>query len=294
MQNSNISWTDHTFNPWIGCKKVSPACDHCYAEAWAERFGDGHLWNGARRITVPANWRKPIKWNKQAQESGVRARVFCASLADVFDNQVPEEWRADLWNLIESTPFLDWLLLTKRPQNIQKMLPANWGDGWANVWLGTTVENQAEAERRIPVLQGVPARLRFLSCEPLLGPLDLLSNGLMTGIGWVIAGGESGAYARPMHPEWVRSLQRQCFKASTPFHFKQWGAWQSELDRDRDDPDWRGKYDRVITKPDQYRILNIDGGCGFHGDQVHLMRRVAKEHDAPFLDGVAWQEFPHV
>ena len=174
--------------------------------------------------------------------------MFCASLADVFDNHgsITSGWRGDLWHLIHRTPHLDWLLLTKRPQNIAKMLPEGygapaWGDGWPNVWLGTTVENQTEAERRIPHLLSVPAKVRFLSCEPLLGPVDLTAiertggeTGFMRPLDgrfhWIIAGGESGPGARPMHPDWARDLRDQCAAAGTPFLFKQWGEWAPRYD----------------------------------------------------------------
>ncbi|MBL9047855.1 MAG: DUF5131 family protein, partial [Tabrizicola sp.] len=183
-ENSGIEWTHHTFNPWIGCTKVSPGCDHCYAEAWDARGlqGGATRWepHASRTRTSTANWQKPLAWNRKAAEEGRRYRVFCASLADVFDNHgsITSGWRGDLWHLIARTPHLDWLLLTKRPQNIAKMLPDGygapaWGDGWPNVWLGTTVENQVEADRRIPHLLATPARVRFLSCEPLLGPVNL-------------------------------------------------------------------------------------------------------------------------
>lgn len=274
-EETRIEWADHTFNPWIGCTKVSPACDNCYAEAQASRYWPGEqLWAGNRKRTSENNWRQPLKWNRQATEfrakHGRPPMVFCASLADVFDNQVPNFWRRDLWALIEATPDLIWLLLTKRPQNIRKMLPVNfvqgephdaWGAGWPNVWLGTTVENQAEADRRIPHLLAAPAAKRFLSCEPLLGPVDLrVVRGrddekdridALTGaelmydpdydgqpdefayvnvsggprIDWVIAGGESGREARPSHPDWFRSLRDQCAAAGVPFLFKQWGEW---------------------------------------------------------------------
>ncbi|MFV1626816.1 phage Gp37/Gp68 family protein [Phaeobacter sp. JH20_02] len=173
-ENSGIEWTTHTFNPWTGCTAVSAACDHCYAEGWAKR--SGHVqWgpHGERRRTK--TWGAPLKWDCIAGETGTRVRVFCASLADVFDNHrsIKPEWRQELWELIRITPNIDWLLLTKRPQNIKKMLPAGWGDGWPNVWLGTTVENQVEAERRIPALLNIPAKVRFLSCEPMLGPVQL-------------------------------------------------------------------------------------------------------------------------
>jgi len=250
-ETSKIEWTDATFNPWVGCTKISPACDHCYAEGWAKRAGNPELWQGERRRTSAVNWRMPVKLNALAVTEGRRLRVFCASLADVFDNQVPADWREDLWALIRATPMLDWQLLTKRPQNIGKMLPADWGQGWPNVWLGTTVENQAEADRRIPHLLATPAAVRFLSCEPLLGPVDLRHmdqdifdavGDALTGkwrwrdgptrqetprINWVIAGGESGPGARPMHPDWARSLRDQCAAAGVAFHFKQWGEWLS-------------------------------------------------------------------
>ena len=225
-ENSKIEWTDHTFNPWLGCTKVSPACDHCYAENWAKRTGSATLWQGERRRTRPEYWRQPPKWNAAAREAGSRARVFCASLADVFDNQVPPDWRGDLWALIAATPDLDWLLLTKRPQNILKMLPEDWAEGRANVWLGTTVENRTEAARRLPHLLAAPARKHFLSCEPLLGPLYLPDGSdPRHRIDWVIAGGESGPNARPTQPEWVQGVRDRCGEIGAAFFFKQWGEW---------------------------------------------------------------------
>jgi three-Cys-motif partner protein len=228
-KNSHIEWTHHTFNPWWGCHKVSPACDNCYAEVWAKRVGQS-LWGrqANRRFFGEAHWREPVKWNKEAADTGKRARVFCASMADVFEDQSSlNKERARLWALIELTPNLDWLLLTKRPQYILPMAP--WGDNWPNnVWIGTSIENQRLAELRLPDLLSVPATIRFLSCEPLLGPLDLSSwfnrPGLNT-IDWVIAGGESGAHSRAMHPDWVLRLLNQCKRANVPFHFKQWGQW---------------------------------------------------------------------
>ncbi len=219
-ENSGIEWTHHTFNPWIGCTKVSAACDHCYAEAWDMRFR-GERWGPRAARTRTRNWSKPISWDRKAL--GGRERVFSASLADVFDNHksIQPEWRADFWDLIRRTRNLVWLLLTKRPQNIARYLPADWGKGWPNVWLGTTVEDQTEADRRIPHLLQVPAAVHFLSCEPLLGPVDL---GLGSGLSWVIAGGESGAQYRSTDPDWFRSLRDQCAAAGVPFLFKQWGG----------------------------------------------------------------------
>ena len=225
-ENSKIEWTHHTFNPWTGCTKISAACDHCYAEAWAKR--SGHVeWgpHGSRRRTK--TWGNPIKWNKAAVENGIRYRVFCASLADVFDNHksIEPEWRWELWSLIKETPHLDWLLLTKRPQNIPRYLPDDWGDGYENVWLGTTVENQSEYDRRKHHMVRVPAKVHFLSMEPLIGPVDM---GDMDGLGWVITGGESGGKFRPANPDWFRSLRDQCAAKNVPFLFKQWeGKTQS-------------------------------------------------------------------
>ena len=262
-ENSKIEWTDHSWNPWTGCTKVSPACDHCYAEGWAKRSGLVE-WgpHAPRRRTSAANWRKPLKWNAEAAAAGTRAKVFCASLADVFDNHrsIDITWRMDLWALINQTPHLDWLLLTKRPQNIAKMLPHPWNDGWPNVWLGTTVENQDEADRRIPHLLVVPARVHFLSCEPLLGQVhieeymhDSNCDRLNSRFGpayqctceapreicldWIICGGESGLGARPMDTAWVASIIEQCRSAGVPCFVKQMGAQfihQGDLHKSKD------------------------------------------------------------
>ena len=286
--NTKIEWADHTFNPWEGCQKVGPGCDHCYAETRNARFAGGQAINwgpGApRRRTSAKNWQLPVKWNADAAAKGIRYRVFCASLADVFDNAVPAEWRHHLWDLIESTPNLDWLILTKRIGNARPMMShmLDRASGWTppdNFWLGATIVNQEEADRDIPKLLAVPAAKRFLSMEPLLGPVDLrnlpcgegeinalkpstweeaidqwrdtdedwieqfedwysveLSDGLTgpmhAGIDWVIVGGESGPGARPMHPDWARSLRDQCEGAGVPFLFKQWGEWLPDSQND--------------------------------------------------------------
>jgi protein gp37 len=168
-ENSKIEWCDHTFNPWVGCTKISPACDHCYAESWSKRSGLVEWGNHPRRRTAENKWKNPPKWNAAAhafeREHGYRPRVFCASLADVFDIQVPLSWRADLFALIRVRRRLDWLLLTKRPQNILKMLPKDWGDGYKNVWLGVTAENQSYLDQRWRILQRIPAVIRFISCH---------------------------------------------------------------------------------------------------------------------------------
>lgn len=176
-EKTGIEWTDSTFNPWWGCTKISPACDHCYAADLDKRTGGNHWGNVPRRRTSEKNWNEPRRWQKSAAqfmaEHGRKRRVFCASMADVFDNQVPTEWRDDLWALIRDCPDLDWLLLTKRPQNIAKMLPAFWGEVKGHVWLGTTVEDQERADQNIPHLLRHDCAVRFVSCEPVLGPIDL-------------------------------------------------------------------------------------------------------------------------
>lgn len=225
-RDSRIEWTDHTFNPWWGCTKVSPACDNCYADTWARRVGLD-VWGAGkpRRFLSDAYWRQPRRWNAEAQRSGRRARVFCASMADVFEwKRGLSYWRHRLWDLIDETPCLDWLLLTKRPHLVRRLTP--WNDHWPdNVWLGATVEDQRWVDKRLPHLAEIPARTRFLSCEPLLGEIDLGQWLQRNAIHWVIAGGESGPRARPSDPAWFSVIRDQCAIHDTPFHFKQWGEW---------------------------------------------------------------------
>ena len=312
-ENSAIEWTDHTFNPWLGCTKISPACDHCYAETLMTRFGKPELWQGERKRTAPSTWLAPLKWQRGAAaffaKHGRRQRVFCASLADVFDNQVPVEWRMDLFKLIADTPGLDWLLLTKRVGNVMPMCS---GDSLMfdvlrdRVWLGATIANQAEADRDIPKLLAVPAAVRFLSMEPLLGPVDLrlwlgstpllpgvstyiaadglerqdIGGGCVDGLDWIIAGGESGPGARPSHPDWFRSIRDQCAAADVPVLFKQWGEW--------------GPTD--VLEADTKEALSLKGGHNI--DRVHIfadhvqMGRVGKKAAGRLLDGVQHDGFP--
>jgi protein gp37 len=223
-KNSAIGWTDHTFNIRIGCTRVSEGCVNCYAEALDRKrfsqFGGAHWGPRAKRhILADSTWKNPVKWDKDAAKEGTRKRVFCCSLADAFED-VDDGQLERLWALIRVTPNLDWQLLTKRPENIARMLPADWSDGWPNVWLGATVENQRRADERIPILRRLPAVVRFLSCEPLLEPIGLD----LAGIGWVIVGAESGPFKRPLRPmelDWVRSLRDQCLTAGARFFFKQ-------------------------------------------------------------------------
>jgi protein gp37 len=239
-ESSAIAWTDHTFNPWWGCERVSPGCQNCYAETFAKRVGHGGskpvIWGkrAERRFLSDAHWREPIKWDRDAAAAGRPALVFCASMADVFEAR-PEldEPRARLFRLIDETPNLIWLLLTKRPQHVIRMSPARWlatGLWPENVWVGTTVENAAMATERIPWLAEIPAPVRFLSMEPLLEAVSLEDH-LWHGfdptrreIDWVIVGGESGPGHRPFDPAWARTLRDECTEAGVPFFFKQHGG----------------------------------------------------------------------
>ncbi|TAA12428.1 phage Gp37/Gp68 family protein [Pseudoxanthomonas winnipegensis] len=323
-ERSSIEWCDSTFNPWIGCTRVSPACDHCYAAASTPARTLDVTWGTGepRRRTAPSTWNLPRRWNArpfwQCDACGwrgddhpelrsycpgcargvvvpARRRVFCASLADVFDNEVDPAWRADLFALIEATPNLDWLLLTKRIGNVLDMVEEasdliDYGEGWqstwgqgvwpSNVWLGATICNQVEADRDIPKLLAVPAAVRFLSMEPLLGRVDLCNHLGMWwnqtmgcfestgsqfnpgGLNWVIVGGESGPAARPVHPNWLRSLRDQCTAAAVPFLFKQWGEWAPAA-------------------------ANDVPGNG-------LMARVGKKSAGRVLDGAVHASFPEV
>lgn len=253
MAQTKIEWAHYSWNPWWGCTKVSPGCDNCYAEAWARRFSVRWGAGQERRLASERTWNEPMKWNANAQRDGVRRRVFCASMADVFDNDgerlnAARDW---LWELIEETPHLDWLLLTKRIGNAVGMLPPRWlQQPPANMWLGATIVNQEEADRDIPKLLSAPARVRFLSCEPLLEDLDL-SNHIygpdepcescpkdidcdcyfstrrelnLPAIDWIIVGGESGSQARPFTLGFAKEIVRQCKYASIPVFIKQLGA----------------------------------------------------------------------
>jgi protein gp37 len=247
-ENSNIQWTDHTFNGWWGCTKVHAGCKNCYAEALDKRFGPSHWGNNPRRMVL-GEWSKPEKWNMEAWRAGKRARVFCSSMCDVFEDYrgpvVDQQgndvkWSVDglrrrIFTMIEQTPWLEWLLLTKRPENIRPMVPLRWLDNWpANVMTGTSPCDQKTANECIPHLLAVPGR-HFLSCEPLLGPIDFTDddgpNGmggkfsvLNLGIDWVIIGGESGHGARPCDVRWIESIAKQCADAGVAYFVKQLGA----------------------------------------------------------------------
>jgi protein gp37 len=248
-ETSKIEWTDSTFNPWIGCQHASPGCDHCYAESQNafRKWTAGGAWgpHAERKRTSAANWKKPQLWNGDAKrfelKHGRRRRVFCASLADVFDNKAPKPWRVDLFNLIRETPNLDWQLLTKRPQNVAKMLPPDWCGGYPNVWLGTTTEDEKHYRMRWPVLARIPAAIRFISYEPAIGTLGHLDLGIGAVPDWVISGGESGPKARTMNAHWVRELRDQCVTLGIPLFHKQWGTYASNPVQASEDPYANGK-----------------------------------------------------
>ena len=314
-QNSKIEWCNHTFNPWYGCTKVSAGCANCYAETMMDKRFKKVTWGkGQKRIlTDVANWKLPLRWDKKASTANFRAlakgfdnvskaftpewkdkrvkfnrpKVFCASLADVFDEEVSDDWRYRLFALIQQTQNLDWLILTKRPKNalrfIREYLDKIVGSKtiFLNLWIGTSVENQAAADERIPLLLQLPAAKRFLSMEPLLGPVDFYKTSarmpvkdhpwrnapILTDIDWVIVGGESGKQARPMHPEWVRSIRDQCQAAKVKFFFKQWGEW----------------YPNYLLNEDRSR-----------DESTMWLDKIGKEKSGRLLDDVEYNDMPEV
>jgi protein gp37 len=260
---SKIEWTDYTFNPWWGCARVSPACRSCYADTLASRYGF-NLWrrHGDRLMLSDNHWRKPHLWNRKAEADGRRKLVFCASMADVFeDRRDLDEPRRRLWQLIGDTPWLTWQLLTKRPENVSRLAP--WTGQWpGNVWLGVSAENQRFADQRIPYLVDIPVAVRFVSAEPLLGFLDLwpwLSNPSLALnynqaqplLRWVITGGESGSDARALDLDLVRTLRDQCAAADVPLFTKQLGSvWARRNGH-------RGKGNNIADWPEDLRIRQM-------------------------------------
>ena len=311
--NSKIEWCDHTFNPWWGCVKVSEGCANCYAETFANRFGNWWGPDAERRFFGAKHWNDPLRWNRKAERDGVRAKVFCGSMCDFLEDRADlKELRGALYNLIYDTPMLDWLLLTKRPEN-RHLLPLYWlGGGWPdNAWLGVTAENQRTADERIPLLLQIPAAVRFVSCEPLLEMIDIrdvLASGTLSYldapyytaddvlnsqyIDLVIVGGESGPGARPMHPEWARGLRDQCQAAGVAFHFKQHGSYK-EIQFDKRE---RGD---VLVSPYRGIIDKLPDPCESERSRdefkhIVAMQRVGKKAAGRILDGREWNEFPEV
>lgn len=329
-ENTAISWATHTFNPWIGCSKVSPACDGCYAEALMDKRYGKVQWgpHGERVRTAPANWKQPLKWNRQAETDGTRPFVFCASLADVFDNQVPAEWRRDLFDLIRATPNLVWLLLTKRPQNIVKMVKAI-GFMPSNIAFGTSVEDRQRVETNLPhmvVAAGLRPLFLFASCEPLIGDLGDLSpwmtgdpypqrlaegeryeaSGIKIGadgwpklpaIGWWITGGETdqgGHKARPTHPDWFRSIRDQSLSHGLAYHHKQNGEWAPQLGAvDLPDNPEISRYQWAEWDGEERQYWDRPMWCD-DLDPDHSMIRAGKKLSGRLLDGVTHDAFPEV
>ena len=248
-ENSSIEWCTHTFSPWWGCDKVlvrgdPMECRFCYAEVFARRWGTKWGPREERRVFGEQHWNEPRRWNRKAKAAGERHRVFCASMADVFDVHAPEGQRERLWGLIRETSDLDWLLLTKRPTNVMRMLPSDWGAGYPNAWLGTSSGHE-DTVHRIEQILSVPARVHFVSCEPLFGPVCFQPYMVGSGprLDWVICGGESGQQARRMDLAWARDLRDQCVATKTPFFFKQGGQYtESGV--------------KVVSKHDAGRVLD--------------------------------------
>lgn len=282
-KDSAISWTQHTWNPWIGCTKVSPACDGCYAEhLMDERFGKVKWGNHPRQRTGAHTWNDPFRWERQAEKDGSRPFVFCASLADVFDNQVPLDWRAAAFEVMRKTPRLVYLLLTKRPQNIIKLADTAGGLP-ANVALGTTAEDQKRADTNLLSLRRAKVELSplftFGSFEPLLGPIFIRPAFMPD---WIITGGETdqgGHKARPTHPDWFRSLRDQAEAAGVAFHHKQNGEYLPEDWFDRDGFQWQ-------AGTDCSKVHRFDDGIA--------VIRVGKKQSGRKLDGVQYNAFPKV
>lgn len=358
---SGIEWTDATWNPLAGCSIVSAGCTNCYAMKQAARLLDkpgSHYEGTTRKVNGNPVWTgkvslapdhiitQPLRWKRPR-------RIFVNSMSDLFHESVPNEWIDRVFSVMALCPHHIFQVLTKRPERMREYFEKNFhphhvasrADKYSpgchdeiasmkfplgNVWLGVSVEDQTRANERIPLLLDTPAAVRFLSCEPLLGPVELeeswhgecalnsecwgdcawCSNGHpplyncqkgqqseaelnkgRSGIDWVIVGGESGPGARPMHPDWVRALRDQCTAAGVPFFFKQWGEFASVYDREKDDPDWK-RCGEIECQNQPGRWMNLEGGHGFHGDRVHYMKRPGKKAAGRLLDGQTWDQFP--
>lgn len=293
---TTIEWCDATVNHWAGCTAVSPACDHCYAQRmagrlWGVQWGPGEA---RRHFTGAAEALKAL--DRKAQRQGQRLRVFHNSLSDMFDNEVPDGWRMNAFAAMAATPNLIHIVLTKRIGNVRRYLQTDGlaldliGDG--RVWLGITVCSQTEADRDIPKLLELDARVRFLSVEPMLGPIDLGFSepcdharrsceeiGCWRALSWVICGGESGPQARPMHPGWVRSLRDQCQAAGVAFTFKQWGEWKPPY----------GSGEALQSLVDGHDRSAPTMLCG-----NAVMHRVGKKAAGRLLDGVVHDAWPEI
>lgn len=301
---SKIEWTEATWNPTVGCTKVSPGCDNCYAEKITNRFGGAGAFDTV--VLHPDRLDKPLHWKKPR-------RVFVNSMSDLFHDDVPDTFIAEVWAVMAMAPQHTFQVLTKRHARMRSILSSKRFRilvqnrsykrnpyfkppvlPLPNAWLGVSVEDQKWANIRIPALLGTPAAVRWLSCEPLLGPIDLYEtaigplqrfpdepNGETGRIDWVVVGGESGRDARPMHPDWARSLRDQCVSAGVPFFFKQWGEWAPN--------GYRGIGNTELTSGGRERQIGepID-------DKGHrlIVERMGKKRAGRLLDGRTWDEYP--
>lgn len=256
-ENSKIEWTDHTWNPWMGCHKVSEGCRNCYAHREMRQYGKDP------EVVVRSKTRfyDPLKWEKKAALTGERTFVFACSWSDWFIEEA-DPIRDEAWEIVKATPHLIYQILTKRPENIVSRLPKDWGEGYPNVWLGVSVETNSQWMRIMRLIK-IPCRCRFISAEPLL---DMIRLTLCIPIHWVIAGGETGLNARPLRPKFVRYLREQCIKANIPFFFKSWGEWRCN------EPDSE-EYKTGVNRVDCYE-------------------KVGRANSGRLLDGQEWSQFP--
>jgi protein gp37 len=305
-KRTEIEWCKSTLNLWIGCDRISPACDHCYAQDWDRRFHAGAHWGpDAQRLkTSQATWNHAYTWDRQARDTVFAGRkgfwpVFVNSLSDFFDNQVDVYWRDQAWKVMRECRHLTFILVTKRVGNVPAMLPSDWlnmfGDlNYPHVWILATVWDQASADRDIPKLFNFCANVRGVSLEPMLGPVDISAHLGMhrvylkgdelpyqTDLDWVIVGAETGSKARPLHPDHVRTVRDQCQESGTAFFFKHWGAWAHESQI----------LDNAMLANRVYTLEPDEGGC-HEWDDGTLSVRVLGKDAGRFLDGRAWSEFP--
>lgn len=344
---SKIEWTGESWNPIVGCSLESPGCKNCYAMSMAARLalmGNAPVYEGlTKKAKTGAVWTGKLALSETALLKPLKRKksqtYFVNSMGDLFHEECPDEWIDRVFATMALSPQHTFQVLTKRAGRMREYFDrCRWhkwaaigramdANRWAklpkiyggdrtpmpNVWLGVSVEDQKRADDRIPDLLATPAAVRWISAEPLLGPIDLrclhhdgITNidalagrhGLAFGheckkLDWIVVGGESGKRARPMHPDWARSLRDQCAATDVPFFFKQWGAWQSILDRDADDPDWRhDAIYRRVKNGERVRTLNLEGGHGFHGERVHVIERVGKKRAGRLLDGAEFNGIP--